>query len=70
MNWIESFNLLNQPINPSDYSGSVHSNSVEKFKKELIIKFPGSFSEYLGRCTKEATISKRTGMLSKMDYSE
>ena len=38
MDWIESFNLLNQPINLFCYSVSINFNKVEKLKKELMIK--------------------------------
>ena len=55
---IESFNLLNRPINSLCYSVSANSNIVEKLLKELMIKFPGIFSEGLGRYTKAKAIFK------------
>ena len=35
MDWIESFDLLNQPINSFCYSVSVNSNSIEKIFKRI-----------------------------------
>ena len=51
MDCIESFNLLNQPINSFCYGVNVNSNCVGKLIKELI-KFPEITLEGLGRCTK------------------
>ena len=52
MEWIGSFNLLNQPINSFSYSVSLNTNKVEKSKKELMIQFPEIFSEGLRKCSK------------------
>ena len=65
MNWIESFDLLNQSMNSFCYSVSVNSNSVEKLKKELMIDFLKFFSEDLGRCAKaKATFKIKESVMS------
>ena len=51
MDWIESFDLLNLPINSFSYIVSIISNNIKKSKKELMIKFPETFSEGLARYT-------------------
>ena len=51
MDWIESLDFLNQLINSFCSSVSVNSNSVDKMKKELKIKFFENFSEGLGKHT-------------------
>ena len=58
MNWIESFDLLNQPINSFCSSVSNNSNRAEKLKKELMIKFHETFSGGLGRSTKAKATTK------------
>ena len=58
IDWIESFDLLNEPIITFCFSVRVNFNSMEKLKKEFMIKFPEFFSEGLGKCTNFKATSK------------
>ena len=62
MDWIESFDFLNQLINSFCSSVSVNSNSVDKIRKELKINFLKFFLRVWGGTQKFKQHSKSKRM--------